>query len=286
MQAGLNSTRDTRKLCFLKTMAKIGIVVWICALLPAAMVGAAESNTKTIDAPLTSEQVVRRMVETNHRRTMALRNYSSVRTYHLELHGLLHLKADMKVRMTYHWPGKKDFTVLSQSGSGFMRKHVLKKLIEAENEASGRREHRQSAITPRNYSFQLAGYENDGGNHYYILEAVPRAKRKFLFKGRIWVNARNFAITRIEGQPAKSLSWWTTRVNFVYQYKKVGPFWLPASNETKTRVRIFGRSFLTIKYQDYNLPKPLLVKSQEPVKLPLSDHRPDGILIPPSPSSD
>jgi len=267
-------------------MAKIGIAVCICPLLPVATVGAAESNARTIDAPLTAAQVVRRMVEMNHRRTEALRNYSSVRTYHLELHGLLHLKADMKVRMTYQWPGKKDFTILSQSGSAFMRKHVLKKLIEAENEASGRSEHRQSATTPQNYNFQLAGYESDGQDHYYILKAVPREKRKFLFKGRIWVNARNFAITRIEGQPAKSLSWWTTKVNFVYQYKKFGQFWLPALNKTVTRVRIFGRSLLTIDYKNYHLAEPLQVKAQKPVKLLLSDQTPNATLVPPSSSSD
>jgi len=282
----LNSGRNMGELNILRTIGKIGIAVWICALLPAAKAGAAESNVKTIHAPLTAAQVVRRMVETNHRRTKALRHYSSVRTYHLVLHGLLHLKADMKVKMTYRWPGKKVFTILSQSGSAFMRKHVLKRLIEAENKASGRREHRQSAITPRNYNFQLAGYEDGAQGHYYILKAVPRAKREFLFKGRIWVDARSFAITRIEGQPAKSLSWWTTKVNFVYRYRKVGPFWLPASNNTVTHVRIFGRSLLTIDYKNYKLPEPLLGKVQKPVKLPLRDQTPDGILVPPSSSGD
>jgi len=226
------------------------------------------------------------MVEMNKRRTEALRDYSSVRTYRLELRGLLHKKAEMKVKMTYQWPGKKDFTVLSQSGSAFLRKHVLKKLIEAENQASGRSEHRQSAITPRNYKFELAGYENNAQGHFYILKAVPRAKRKFLFKGRIRVNARNFAITRIEGQPAKSLSWWTTRVNFVYQYKKFGQFWLPALNKTVTHVRIFGRSFLTIDCKNYDLAKPLQVKTQKPVKLLLSDQTANGVLVPPSASRD
>ena len=286
MQPSLNSSRMTGKPNILRTTGKIGITVCICALLAAAEAGGAESNAKAVEAPLNTEQVVRRMVETNHRRTEALRDYSSVRTYHLELRGLLHLEADMKVKMTYQWPGKKDFTVLSQSGSAFMRQHVLKKLIEAENEASGRNEHRQSAITPQNYHFELTGYEDDSEGHYYILQAVPKAKRRFLFKGRIWVNAQNFAITRIEGQPAKSLSWWTTKVDFVYRYKKVGSFWLPASNKTVTQVRIFGRSFLTIDYKNYNLPEPLQVKAQKPVKLLLSDQAPDGALVAPSSSSD
>jgi hypothetical protein len=255
-------------------------------LLAGLNVRADEPNVKTMDPPLTVSQVVSRMVETNRLRTEALRRYTSVRSYHLELRGLLHKEADMKVKMTYQWPGKKDFTVLSESGSAFMRKHVLKRLIEAENEASARSEHRQSAITPQNYDFELAGYEHNAQGQFYILAAVPREKRKFLFTGRIWVNARNFAIMRIEGQPATTLSWWTTKVNFVYQYKKFGEFWLPALNKTVTQVRIFGRSLLTIKYQDYDFAEALNVEALEPVKLPLRDYTPDSVLIPPSPSSE
>ena len=112
------------------------------------------------------------------------------------------------------------------------------------------------------------------------MKVVPKEKRKFLFKGRIWVNGRNFAITRIEGQPAKTLSWWTTKVNFVYQYKRVGEFWLPALNKTITHVRIFGRSLLTIQYADYDLAQALNAKSSAPVKLHISD--PAAGMVPPS----
>jgi hypothetical protein len=283
MKLGLNSGGGTRKVEFLRAIVTVGLAVCLCVLLAPPKLAAAESNASTTESPLTTAQVVSRMVEENHRRAEALRSYTSVRTYYLELRGLLHLKAEMKVKMTYQWPGKKDFTILSQSGSAFVRKRVFQRLIEAENEASGRREHQQTAITPENYDFKLTGYENDGWRRYYILEVTPKAKRRFLFRGRIWVNARNFAIMRIEGQPATSLSWWTTKVNFVYRYKKVGEFWLPASNETVTHVRIFGRSTLTIKYQDYDLAKTLNAKSAVPAKLPLSSHATDEGLVPASP---
>ncbi|HXH50815.1 MAG TPA: hypothetical protein VNM47_15840 [Terriglobia bacterium] len=243
-------------------------------------------SAKTMAPPLTASQVVSRMVEMNRRRTEALRNYSSVRSYHLELHGLINKHADMKVKMKYRWPGKKDFTVLSRSGSAFMQKHVFNRLIEAENEASGRSEHQQASITPENYDFELAGYERDDRGAYYILNVTPRFKRKFLFKGNIRVDDQSFAIVRIEGEPATSLSWWTTKVDFVYRYKRVGGFWLPALNETVTHVRIFGRSLLTIKYQDYDFGTNMNAKSPVPVKLLLSDHAPDSELRPPSSSSD
>lgn len=245
---------------------------------------ASETNEETLDSPLTVSQVVSRMVETNKRRTEALRGYTSLRSYDLELHGIINLHAKMEVKMTYRYPGGKDFTILSQSGSAFMRNHVLKRLLEAENDASRQSEHRQVSITPQNYNFQLAGYEKDAQGKYYILDVIPKAKRKFLFKGRIWVNGRNFAIVRIEGQPSKMLSWWTPKVDFVYQYKKVGKFWLPALNKTITHVRIFGRSLLTIRYKDYDFTEARNVHPFTPVKLLSSERTHDVTLIPPSPS--
>jgi hypothetical protein len=286
VQPGLNSRRDTLTVEILRAIGKIGLAACICVLLPGPKLGADESSANTIDSPLTTAQVVRRMVETNHRRTEALRSYSSVRTYHLELHGILKLYADMEVKMAYQYPGDKSFTILSENGSGYIRNHVLKRLIEAEDEASHQGENRQVAITPENYDFELTGYKHEGKDGYYILKVTPRVNRKYLFKGHIWVDDQEFAIVRIEGQPATSLSWWTTKVNFVYQYKKVGEFWLPALNETVTHVRFFGLSLLTIKYQDYDLANTLKVKSAPPVKLLLSDHTPDMDLTPPAPADE
>ena len=244
---------------------------------------AAGSDPATIEFPLTTSQVVNRMVEMNERRANALRAYTSVRTYHLELHGILNLRADMEVKMTYRYPGEKDFTVLSQSGSAYICNHVLKRLIEAENESSHRNEVRQAAIAPENYDFELVGYEHDGKDGYYILQGTPKVNRKYLFKGRIWVDDRDYAIARIEGQPAKPPSWWTTKVNFVAQYERVGDFWLPASNKSVTSVRVFGRSLLTIMYKDYDLTSTANNQPVVPGTAP-SENAASMALVPPSPA--
>jgi hypothetical protein len=247
---------------------------------------ATESNAPSIGSPLTASQVVNRMVEMNDRRAKALQAYTSVRTYHLELHGILNLHADMEVKMTYRYPGDKDFTILSQSGSAYIRNHVLKRLIEAENESSHPDEIRHTAITPENYDFELASFEHDGNDSYYILNVTPKVNRKYLFKGRIWVDDRDYAIARIEGQPAKPPSWWTTKVNFVAQYERVGNFWLPASNKSVTSVRVFGRSLLTIRYKDYDLTRTANINPVAPVKMLSSESPASMVLIPPSPANE
>ena len=67
------------------------------------------------------------------------------------------------------------------------------------------------------------------------------------------MEAKDFAITRLEGQPAVNPSWWTLKTDFKRRYEKVGDFWLPVSNESETKVRIFGTAVLTISYSDYQI---------------------------------
>ena len=98
----------------------------------------------------------------------------------------------------------------------------------------------RSAITPQNYTFQLTDYQKLGRNEFYVLEARPLTKNKFLFRGRIWVDAKDFAIAQVEGEPAVNPSWWTVKTDFTRSYQKIGSFWLPESNESETKVRIFG----------------------------------------------
>lgn len=251
-----------------KKLLGLGLALVFCLLAAQHGVRAAEKSETKLDPPLTASQVASRMVEMNQRRTQALRSYTSLRTYHLELHGLIRLHADMQVKMTYEYPGTKHFTIVSQSGSGYVRSHVFKRLLKVETETSTQRENREISITPHNYNFEMVGYKSGPEGDYYILKVTPKHKRKYLLDGRIWVSARSFAITHIEGKPDKRVSWWTPKVNFVYTYRKVGQFWFPALNRTITHVRIFGRSLLTIRYDDYNLTNARNFQLLAPVQAP------------------
>ncbi len=117
-------------------------------------------------------------------RAKALESYSSVRSYHLECHCLSHKKADMVVRTDYQAPNKKEFTIVSESGSGTVRDRVFKKLLEAEQESMRDENQQRSAITPENYTFQLSDYEKTDTDEFYVLDAQPRSKNKFLFRGQ------------------------------------------------------------------------------------------------------
>jgi len=159
----------------------------------------------------------------------------------------------MVVRTDYRAPNKKEFTILSESGSGTVRDRVFKKLMEAEQESMRDENQQRSAITPENYTFQMSDYKKTDTDEFYVLDAEPRSKNKFLFRGRIWVNANDCAIIRVEGEPAVNPSWWTVKTDFKRRYRKIDNFWLPESNESETKVRVLGTAVLSIEYRDYEI---------------------------------
>jgi|GEM_PF-246012 len=238
-----------RPLLKLKLLACMALAL----LLPGNHAGRATGQEGPPPAALTAAQVVERLAWMNARRAEALRSYSSVREYHLALTGIVHRSADMVAKMTYHWPDQKEFTIISESGSEIMRTRVLKAILAAEKESMGEENRRQTALNSENYDFSLAGVEGSPRPATYILNATPRVKNKFLYKGKIWVDAKDFAVTRVECEPAKNPSWWTKKNDITNTYQKLGDFWLPAHTHTLTEVRVFGHTELDIVYKDYDL---------------------------------
>jgi hypothetical protein len=84
---------------------------------------------------------------------------------------------------------------------------------------------------------------------------LPKTKNKFLYRGKIWVDAQDFAVVRIEGEPGKNPSMWIKKTGIAHKYVKVDGFWLPAENHTESFIRLGGKATLSIEYQDYKILK-------------------------------
>src|SRR5215469_12400047 len=214
----------------------------------------AEGQSPVPADSLNAEQIVAKMTQSSLERERSLRELDGSRLYHLQYHGLASNKdAEMRVRMSFRAPATKRFTIVSQSGSSLMIDHVLKKLLENEQEAMAPENRRLTALTPDNYEFSFVGYEPDPDGGLYVLNVTPRNRNKFLYKGRIWVSARDFAVTRIEAVPAKNPSFWIKRTQIFHRYVKIGDFWLPAENRTESQIRLGGQALLTIEYANYQI---------------------------------
>jgi hypothetical protein len=199
---------------------------------------------------LTAPDIVERMTQADTQRHAALAGYSGIRHYRFD-NEKRKKHAEMTVRMSCGSDGIKTFEILNESGSGFVRDHILHKMIEAEEESSQKGERKESRIIPENYDFRLVGTEVANGRDNYVLEIEPKKPSKFSIRGRIWVDAGDFAIARIEGQPAKNPSFWIRSVTVEQRYERTGQFWLPALNHSVAQARIFGPTEVVIEYSEY-----------------------------------
>jgi hypothetical protein len=67
------------------------------------------------------------------------------------------------------------------------------------------------------------------------------------------VDAADFAVAKMETEPAKSPSFWISRTLIRYTSAKVDNFWLPREVRSETKVRIGGTAVLTIDYGKYQV---------------------------------
>jgi hypothetical protein len=188
------------------------------------------------------------MLEHDAQREAQFNGYTATRHY-LVVHK--RSRAEMKVELTCAGDGVKEFKILSESGSFAIRTLVFHRMLKEETEASRPETRKITRITPGNYDFHLIGRDLVDGHPAYVLEVAPRHDNKYLIDGKIWVDADDYSIVRIEGRPAKNPSFWTRSVHFVHTYQKVGPFRLAASTHSVSEIRIYGSAEVTIESSDY-----------------------------------
>ena len=219
--------------------------------------GQGEASPRSIESQkpaLTADQIVARMQEKNHERELALHKLQGTRLYHVDYNGFFgHREGEAVVNYNFASPDKKEFQVVSQTGSKFIFDHVIKGLMDGEKEAASEHNRRRTALSPANYDFTLDDAETAREASLYVLNVIPKNDNKFLYRGKIWVDAGDFAVARIEAEPAKTPSFWVKKSQVRHKYEKVGDFWLPAENKTESVIRLGGRALLSIEYMDYKL---------------------------------
>jgi len=217
--------------------------ILISASLP--MLGQAPAATS-----LSADQVMAKVFERDTQREALGDGYSGSREYVLYNHRM-NKRAEMVATVVCDADGTKHFQVVSEDGWKAANKHVLRKMLDSESETSQPDTRPKTRMVPANYEFHLIGSEAVQGRPAYLIDAVPRRSDKYLFRGRVWVDAEDFAVARVEGQPAKNPSFWTRSVHFVQQYRKSGAFWYPVETTSFTEAMIFDGTDVSIRYIDY-----------------------------------
>ena len=215
-------------------------------LMQALPVAAQDSATNP-----TADEIVTRMTAHDLARQSSIEGYAGMRRYVLE-NQKFHKRAEMLVQVQGDKDGTKHFEVVSEDGWKAAHKHVLHKMLESEMETSRPEKRAGARLNSENYEFSLIGTELAAGRTAYVLEVRPKRSDKYLFEGRISVDAEDYALVRAEGKPAKKPSFWTKSIHFLQVYQKCGPVWFPLSTQSVTEAHLFGTTDVSIEYFDYS----------------------------------
>jgi hypothetical protein len=216
-------------------------------LLMQAFPAAAQDSAATPSA----EEIVTRMAAHDLARQASIEGYVGMRRYVLD-NQRLHKRAEMLVQVQGDKDGTKHFEIVSEDGWKAAHKHVLHKMLESETETSRPEKRAVARLNSENYEFSLIGTELAAGHTAYILEVRPKRSDKYLFEGRISVDAEDYALVRAEGKPAKKPSFWTKSIHFLQVYQKCGPVWFPLYTQSVTEAHLFGTTDVSIEYFDYS----------------------------------
>ena len=175
--------------------------------------------------------------------------YQVIREY--TLFGAKSSSANTKVvaQVDFKPPTSKDYSIQKWSGSS-RGKQIVQRVLDHEVEASQGNQAR-TALTRDNYDFTLAGQALLDGRSCYVLDLKPKRKEKDLISGTAWVDQRSFSILRIEGETAKSPSWWLKSVRVKLSFGDLSGTWLQTNMEAVADVRVLGSHTLTSRILDY-----------------------------------
>jgi len=217
------------------------------ALLPlVAASSLAEPSTEFIS----TEIIVERMSQARQEHHSRLRPYSVIRAYKLFGKEGLPPKSEITTGINYIPPSGQSYTVLRIEGS-HLGETIVRKILESEKTLLAKRS--ASAISTANYSFQLIREETLDGVRCYVLELRPHRNEANLLRGRVWVDSGRYLIRRVEGEPAKSPSWWVRDIHIALVFDEVEGMWLQTGFRSSAKVRLLGSHTVVSRDLEYKV---------------------------------
>ena len=141
------------------------------------------------------------------------------------------------------------YRVIDEGGSDLIRKRVFRSMLENEEQVFASGDAARSSFTANNYELTPAVSAEPG-----LVKLFARPKRKdiTLIDGAVYITDTDADLVRVEGQLAKTPSFWTRRVEVVKQYGRVAGLRVPVRVESTAQIRLAGTSTMTMTY-DYQM---------------------------------
>ena len=152
--------------------------------------------------------------------------------------------------------GRFTYTIVREEGSEYIRNKVLRSILENEERLFATTDPARAALTSDNYEL-LVGEPAEPG--VVRLLAKPRRREVSLVDGSVFVKRDDADLLRVEGRLAKNPSFWTTRVDVIRRYDRVGGIRVPVRLDTTAQIRVAGISSMSVVY-DYEMVNGVSVK--------------------------
>jgi hypothetical protein len=231
-----------RQFGLMRTLALACLPVWLCAALPA----------QPQDAP----SVIRGVDAAVKARIDGILGYT-VNEHYAVYRGKdeSHPVAEMTVRTVYRRDSGKSYTILSESGSEFIRNHVLRPLLDSEKHINLPGVREASWFTSANYQMQLVSGtpQQVDGRQCLALAITPRRKATNMIAGTLWADATDGSIVRLEGSATQSVSIFTGPAQVMRQYVKMSGFAMATQARAVSDSFLLGRTTVTIDYREYQI---------------------------------
>ena len=177
--------------------------------------------------------------------------YSVTREYKFFGDDQQHAKSQVLAKVDFAPPNEKNYTIQQASGSGQGEK-ITRKVLDHEKQMT--RGDESCALNRENYDFTYLRTEAVNGRRAYVIELLPKHNDKNLIKGLAWVDAETYHPLKIEGEPAKSPSFWVKNLKLSLMFGPVGEMWLQTSTRAVANVRFLGQHTMVARDVNYDLP--------------------------------
>ncbi len=173
--------------------------------------------------------------------------YKVTREYELLSQGAAQANSQVVAEVSFVPPAAKEYTIVKTEGSD-RGTSIVRKILDHEVTMATHADAHE--LSPANYDFTLIGRDTIDGHDCYLLGIAPKREAVELVRGRAWVDANTFDIRRIQGQTAKSPSFWIKNLNVTLNYGAVNGVWVQTSTQAVADVRIAGPHVLTSRELD------------------------------------
>jgi hypothetical protein len=188
------------------------------------------------------------------RRTNAISTYTVQEQYSLYRNGDPNPAAQETIHTVYTRAVGKEYTPIAQSGSAFLRSAIIDKLLAGEKDLNLAANRDGALITSKNYDLQpQPGTVELNGRQCILVTLKPLHKSPHLFTGKMWIDATDSTVVRLEGAPSQSPSIFAGQTTVARDYIKVDGFSMATHAEARSHTFLFGDTLLKIDYTNYKI---------------------------------